>query len=94
MSELESTLIEKIKLRKSNIIIRSFYRHPCMNLDNFNKNFLSKLLEKVSNEQKSLGDFNVNLLNYKDHTPTNEVLDYLASKSSIPYILQPTNRSL
>ena len=64
-----------------------------MDLDDFNKNFLNKLLEKVSKEQKSvylLGDFNVNLLNYNDHPPTNEFLDSLASNSVIPYILQPT----
>ena len=61
-----------------------------MDLDDFNKNFLNKLLEKVSKEQKSvylLGDFNVNLLNYNDHPPTNEFLDSLASNSVIPYIL-------
>ena len=64
-----------------------------MDLDDFNKNFLNKLLEKVSKEQKSLyllGDFNVNLLNYNDHTPINEFLDSLASNSVISYILQPT----
>ena len=51
-----------------------------MDLDDFNKNFLNKILEKVSKEQKSLyllGDFNVNLLDYNDHTPTDEFLDSL-----------------
>ena len=37
-----------------------------------------------------MGDFNANLLNYNDHTPTNEFLDSLALNSVIPYILQPT----
>ena len=63
-----------------------------MDLDDFNKNFLGKLLEKVSKEQKSpylLGDFNLNLLNYNDHTPTNEFVDSLVSNSVTPYILQP-----
>ena len=57
------------------------------------KDFLNKLLEKVSKEQKSvslLGDFNINLLNYNDHPFTNDFLDSLASKSVILYILQPT----
>ena len=57
------------------------------------KDFLNKLLEKVSKEQKSvslLGDFNINLLIYNDHPLTNEFLDSLASKSVILYILQPT----
>ena len=63
-----------------------------MDLDDFSKNFLRKLLEKVSKEQKSpylLGDFNLNVLNYNDHTPTNEFVDSLGSNSVTPYILQP-----
>ena len=48
---------------------------------------------EVSKEQKQiflLGDFNINLLNYNIHQPTNDFLDSLASNSIIPYILQPT----
>ena len=37
-----------------------------------------------------LGDFNINLLNYNDHQPTNDFLDSLASNSFIPYVLHPT----
>ena len=50
------------------------------------------MLEKVSKEQKQiflLGNFNINLLNYNVHQPTNYFLDSLASKSIIPHILQP-----
>ena len=57
------------------------------------KNNLNQMLEKVSKEQKQtflLGDFNINLLNYNVHQPTNDFLDSLASNSIIPYILQPT----
>ena len=46
-----------------------------MDLTDFNSNYLNNLLEKVSKEQKSvflLGDFNINLLNYNLHSPTNE----------------------
>ena len=63
-----------------------------MDLTNFNSNYLNHLLVKVSKEQKSvflLGDFNINLLNYNVHNPTNEFLDSLASNSFLPYILQP-----
>ena len=69
------------------------YRHPSMDLTDFNSNYLNKLLENISKEQKSiflLGDFNVNLLNYNEHNPTNEFLDSLASNSFIPLILQLT----
>ena len=47
----------------------------------------------MSNKNKQvflLGDFNINLLNYNDHQPTNEFLDSLASNSFVPYILQLT----
>ena len=64
-----------------------------MDLADFNYNYLNKLLDNISKEQKSiflLGDFNVNLLNYNEHNQTNECLDSLASNSFIPLILQPT----
>ena len=46
-----------------------------MDVSDFNKNYLNTLLDKLSIENKQvflLGDFNVNLLNYNDHQPTNE----------------------
>ena len=69
------------------------YRHPSTDLTDFNWNYLNKLLENISKEQKSiflLGDFNVNLLNYNEHKQTNKFLDSLVSNSFIPLILQPT----
>ena len=91
-NELESTFIETVSLRKSNIIVGVTYRNPSMDLNDFNCNYLNKLLENISKEQKSvflLGDFNANLLNYNEHNQTNEFLDSLASNSFIPLILQP-----
>ena len=67
-----------------------------MDLSDFSSNYLNKLLENISKEQRSiflLGDFNVNLLNYNEHNPTNEFLDSLASDSFIPSILQTTRIS-
>ena len=91
--ELESTFIEIVNLRKSNIIVGAIYRHPSMDLVDFNCNYLNKLLENTSKEQKSiflLGDFNVNLLNYNEQNQTNKFLDSIASNSFISLILQPT----
>ena len=45
-NELESTFIEIANLRKSNIIVRVIYRHPSMDLADFNCNYLNNLLEK------------------------------------------------
>ena len=56
-------------------------------------NYLSQISEIVSKGGKQfflLGDFNINLLNYNDHQPTNDFLDSLASNCFIPYILYPT----
>ena len=92
-NELESTFIEIVNPRKSNIIVGVIYRHPSMELAGFNCNYLKKLLENTFKEQNPiflLGDFNVDLLNYNEHNETNEFLDSLTSNSFIPLILQPT----
>ena len=86
-SELESTFIEILNPRKSNIIVGIIYRHPSMDLTDFNCNYLNKLLENISKKQKSaflLGDVNVNLLNCNEHNQTNELLDFLVSNAFIP----------
>ena len=69
-NELESTFIQIVNVKKSNILVGVIYRHPSMDLADFNCNYLNKLLENISKEQKPiflLGDFNVNLLNYNEH---------------------------
>ena len=89
---MESTFIEIVNPRKSNIIVEVIYSHPSMGHAYFNCNYLNKLLENISKEQKSifiLGDFNVNLLNYNEHNEANGFLDSLAFNSFIPLILQP-----
>ena len=55
------------------------YIHPSMDLTcvltEFNCSYLKKLLENISEEQKSfflLLDFNVNLLKYNEDNQTNE----------------------
>ena len=52
-----------------------------MDLTDFNCNYLNKLLQNISKEQKSiflLGDFNVNLLKYNEHNQKNEFSNSLA----------------
>ena len=92
-NQLESTFVEIINPKKSNIVIGCLYKHPNMDVLDFKNNYFSQIFEIVSKEQKQvflLGDFNVNLLDYNDHQPTNDFLDSLASNSFIPYILLPT----
>ena len=90
---MESTFIETSNPTKSNIIVGVIYRHPSMELADFNCNYWNKLLENISREQKYiilLQYFNVNLLNYNEHNQANEFLDSHASNSFIPLNLQPT----
>ena len=49
-----------------------------------NTNDLNNLLDKISKEKKSvftLDDFDVNLLHYNNHDPSNEFFDSLATHS-------------
>ena len=94
-NELESTFIEIFNPKKSNVIVGVIYRHPSMDLTNFNINYLNKLRQNISKEQKFiflLVDFNVDLLNYNEHNQTHEFLDSLTSNSFLPSIL-PTTRT-
>ena len=87
-NELKSTFVEIVNARKANIIVGVIYRHPPMDFTDFNCNYLNKLLENISKEQKSIFLFSyVNLLNYNKHNQTNEFLDSPPSNSLIPLIL-------
>ena len=51
-SEMESPFIEIVNPRKSNITVGIIYRNPSKDLNDFNCNYLNKLLENISKEQK------------------------------------------
>ena len=91
-NELESTFTEITSPKKSIIIVGLIYRHPSMDITDFNRNCINKLLENISKEQKSIflhGHFNVNLFNYNENNQNNQFLDYVASYPFRPLILQP-----
>ena len=93
--KMGSTLIEIINSSKSNIVVGCVYKHTSASLTDLANNYLNNILDEVSKEQKAvflLGDFNVNLLNYNDHNPTNEFFDSVESNSFLSYILQPTRK--
>ncbi|XP_065665725.1 uncharacterized protein LOC136087146 [Hydra vulgaris] len=63
--QLESVFIEIIDPNGKNTIVGCIYRHPCMSIHDFNKNFLLNLLEKLTKENKNvmlMGDFNIFLI--------------------------------
>ena len=48
--QLESTFVEIINPKKSNIVIGCFYKHPNMDVLDFKNNYLSQIFEIVSQE--------------------------------------------
>ena len=67
--KLESVFIEIINSNNRNIIAGCIYCHPSMEVNEFNSLFLNILIEKQLLEKNKeivlLGDFNIDLLNYK-----------------------------
>lgn len=51
------------------------YKHPSVDLIDLTNNYFNNLLDKLLKEQQSvflLDDFNINLMNYNGHNPTNK----------------------
>ena len=97
--ELETTFIEVIlPKRKRNLVVGTIYRHPCLDADEFNTQYLPKLLLNISKEIKQkdfvlMGDFNIDLLNYASDNKVAEFLDKMYSSSLLPLITHPTRIS-
>ena len=90
---LESTFIEIINPNKKNIIVGCIYRHPSMDLNIFNTEYLNPFLEVLDREDKRkflMGDFNVDLLKIDDDGKSSEYFDSLASSLFVPHIIHPT----
>ena len=90
--EFESTFFEILNPKKY-VIVDCMYRHPHMDLNEFNVYYINNLLNNLSKESKTVflfGDFNIDLLNYGQHSPTNEFSDSLSSHIHLAHIVQPT----
>ena len=75
------------------MIVSCIYHHPHTDLNEFNDYYINNLLDKLSKENKTvflLISFNVDLLNYDQHSLTNEFLGSLSSHTLSPHIVQPT----
>ena len=75
-----------------NIICGVIYRHTNISKRETFKNFLDPILDKISKEKNCImmGDFNINLLNFETHHPTDDFINTLGSYFFLPQILQPT----
>ena len=94
--ELESVFVEIVNSKRKNTIVGCIYRHPIMDLQNFNQNYLHPIMEKLSTENKKLyllGDFNVDLIENDVHIETLTFFDTLTSNFFVPHIILPTRIS-
>ena len=89
---IEYLFVEITVPHGKNIIVGFVYRPPNQNtalfLDKFND-----ILSRISKDNKQcyvMGDFNLDLLQYNHHTPTQEFIDTLFSHAFIPLISNPT----
>ena len=90
--QLEATFIE-VNLKNEKIVIGCKYRHPSMELSEFNNNYLTNLLDTLSSENKTvvlLGDFNADLLKYDQNSNISDFLDLMYSSLLLPHIFSPT----
>ena len=91
--ELESIFIEIINKKGKNTIAGCIYKHPKLEINEFNNHFLSPMFEKASFENKEvflMSDFIINLLNYESNRETADFLNNMHLKSLVPYITLPT----
>ena len=89
---LESIFVEINNPGKKNIIVGCIYKHPSLDTEQFNDDFLKQLLEKLSSENKDvflIGDFNTDLIN-SDTEPISSFLDTLTENLYVPHITLPT----
>ena len=92
-NELESVFIELIRNNKKNIILGCIYRHPKMEIAEFNEYFINPLMSKLSKENKTfflLGDFNIDLLKIDIENNITNFFDMLTCNLIVPHIILPT----
>ena len=92
---IESLSIEIINKSTKNIIFNVTYRQPAGNVNVF-ENSLKNILSSNNHNNKTVyltGDFNLNLLDYKDSAKVKSYLNIMFSHSFIPLINKPTRIS-
>jgi len=88
----ESVFLEIKNSTGKNIVIGCIYRHHTP-ISNFLEIFLNDVLEKITKTNKIcalIGDFNVDLIKYGNHLPTETFYDQISSHGFRPLVLQPS----
>ena len=95
--KIESTFIEIICSKPTNVIVGYIYKHPALPTNDFTNDFISPLLLKLQKESSKrvflLGDFNIDLLKHEISDSVNNFIDTLSSNFLLPLIFLPTRIS-
>ena len=92
-NQLESAFVEICNKIHKNGIVGCIYRHPSMDINEFNDDFLNPLLESIESDNKKLflvGDFNIDLLKVDIDSSTTKFFDTITSNLLVPHIIHPT----
>ena len=89
---LESAFSEIVVPNKKNIVLGCIYRHPSMDLHDFNENYLTPVMDKLNNDKHTflMGDFNVDLMKTDTDKDTSQYFDNISSSMFVPHIILPT----
>ena len=89
---IESIFVEIIVPQGKNIIVGCVYRPPNQNTSLFLEKFNDILTINTKDNKHCyvMGDFNLDLLQYNHHVPTQEFIDSLFSHAFFPLISNPT----
>ena len=89
---LESVFTEIVIPHKKNIVLGCIYRHPTMDLHDFNENYLTPLMDKLNKDKHIflMGDFNVDLTKTEVDKDTSLYFDTISSNLFVPHIILPT----
>ena len=95
--QLESVFLEICNKGKKNIIVGCIYRHPSMDLSEFNDDYIEPLLEELAAKDKTMflmGDFNIDLLKIETDRLTANFFDSMTAQLLVPHIIHPTRATL
>ena len=91
--EIENIWVEIKVKNNNNLSFCCAYRHPDSDNDIFTAHFKSLLPKLINKRVFIMGDFNINLLNYDSHIPTNDFTNTLFTNNFLPCKHNPTRVS-
>ena len=89
----ETVWVEGKSRDTKNFLFCCIYRHPRSDINTLILHFNMILPQLMNKQVCTMGDFNINSLNYDSHTPTFDFMNILLSNSFLPCITHPTRIS-